>query len=124
MLLGKFGVGRSGRVSGDCLLNGQLLRGKIFLLSVVALARDCRVQAAERSHRFHRIVSAEGERHTAVREFSPRVRVRRADRAQPVLRPVHVGQQMAGLHRGDHLQLAKARDLRGIGDLVVLNPQT
>ena len=46
----------------------------------------------------------------------------RALRTEALLRPVHVSEQMVGLHGGDYLQLFEAGNLHGRSDLSVLDP--
>ena len=49
--------------------------------------------------------------------------MRRALRTQPGLGPVHIGEEMIGLHRRDYFQFLELRNLKWIRDLSVLHAQ-
>src|SRR5262249_5021024 len=97
---------------------------KIFLVTIFALSRDGRVEAAKWAHGFHRIIGTEGEFDSMIQELRPGIRMRGSLLAQARLGPVHVGEQMTRLHGGDHLQLPELQNLSGTRDLGMLDAQT
>src|SRR6266851_5723466 len=82
---------------------------------------DCGVETTERSDRFDRIIGSEGQRHSLPQKLSPRVGMCRALGTEAGLGPIHVGEQVIGLHGGDYFQLLELRHLQWIGDLGVLD---
>src|SRR5260370_1059824 len=64
-----------------------------------------------------------GQHDSTVKELRPRIGMLRALRSQTSFGPVRVREQMARLHRGDHLELLEAQNLLRRGDLRVLNTQ-
>ena len=60
----KLGKGRTGRVSRNSLIHGQLLLRKIFLLAVLTLPRDRAIDPPKRRNRFNRIIRAKRQRHS------------------------------------------------------------
>src|SRR5215469_5596546 len=90
-------------------------------LSIFALARSRRIEAQQGRERTKRVVRTKRKPHSVIGQFGPRIRMRRTSIAQPSIYPMHVSQQVARLHRGNYIQFTKARDLRRICNLHMLN---
>ena len=121
VLLGKFGVGGALRVGVERLAAGELVLRKVGFGAGFVHARDGGVEAAKGRDGLDGIVGAEGERHAGVEECLPCVGVGGALGAETRFGPVHVGEQMVGLHGGDDAELLEARNVGGIDDLRVLD---
>src|ERR1039458_2889744 len=101
VVCGGFGVGRALGVGVERLATGELVFGEIRPGPGLIHARDGGVEAAEGRDGFHRVIGAEGQGHTCVEKGLPGVGGCSASGSEPVLGPVHVGEQVAGLHGGE-----------------------
>ena len=118
--LAEFCVSRALGVRVERLRNRQLLFRKVALGAGFVFARDSSIDAAEGSDWLDGIVGAEGQRHAMIEEALPRVGVAGTIMAEALLRPGHIGEQMVGLHGGDHAKLFVAIKVLRHSDTTIL----
>ena len=97
--------------------------GKVALRARFVHPRDGGIDSAKWRDRLDGIIRAESQGHAVVEKLLPRVGGLRALGADALHRPVHVGEQMIGLHGGDDAELAILRELVRGDDLVVLDAE-
>src|SRR5581483_10646793 len=119
----EFGVGGAGGVGGNSLVNRDLLLRKVFLGASFVPAGNGGIETAEGRDGLDGIVGAEGQRDIVLQELCPGVGGARALRADAFHSPVHVGEQVVGLHGGDHAQLVEAGELLGRDHLRMLDAE-
>ncbi len=91
-------------------------------LAGTVLAGDRGIQAQAWIHLFHREVRAECEPGTGGQHPPPRIGAENALGADPVLCPAHVRGGVGGLHRGDHPELGKTRNVLQRDHLRMFDP--
>ena len=121
MLFSEFGIGRALRVGVERLAAGELVFREVGLGAGFVHAGDGGVESAKGRDGLDGIVGAKGERNAGVEEGLPCVGVGGALGTEAIDGPVHVGEQVVGLHGGDDAELLEARDVGGIDDLGVLD---
>ena len=122
-VLGEVGVGGGLGVGVEGLLDGEALLGVEGLGSGFVLAGDGGVEAAEGADGFDGVVGSEGEGDAVVEEGLPGVGVGGALGAEAGGGPVHVGEQVRGLHGGDDVLVVEAAEVFGQEDLGVLDAE-
>ena len=86
-------------------------------------ARNGRVELDARIARLDRCIRPARDHRTRVEELAPGVGAADARGSQPCRREQHVADRVRGLHRGDHAELRKARDVGVCDDLGMLDPE-
>jgi len=114
---GGLGVGEEGFVERDLFL------GLVGLGAGFVLAGDGGVEATEGVDGFDGVVGTEGEGDVVVEEGPPGVGVLGAVSAEAGFGPVHVGEEMRGLHGGDDAKFFEAGEVGGEENLGVLNAE-
>ncbi|MCU1225822.1 MAG: hypothetical protein JWQ42_3915 [Edaphobacter sp.] len=101
LVLAELGEGRGLGVGIDGLLDRELLLRLISFGAGFVLPGDRGVEAPEWIDGFDGIVGAEGQGYVVVEEGLPGVGVFGSVGAEAVGGPVHIGEEMAGLHGSD-----------------------
>ena len=124
MLLRELGKGGARGVGRDSLFNTYFLVGIVALFLVFALPGHSGIEPAKRRHRLHWIISSKCKHYSMLQELGPGIGMGGPLRSETRLRPVHIRQQVAGLHRGDNLQLPEPENLLWRRHLRVLDTET
>ena len=114
---GGLGVGVDGLLDGDLLLK-LIGFGAGFVLPV-----DRGVEASEGIDGFDGVVGAKGQSYLVIEERTPRIGVPGSVGAEAVGGPVHVGEEMAGLHGGDDAFAGEAIEVCGEEHLGVFDAE-
>src|SRR6266568_869481 len=121
VLFGKLSVCRSLCVGVERLTARELVVGKIAFGCELVGASDRGIESAKRRDGFDRIIGAKGQRNAGVEKCLPRIGVRSSLRAEAVHCPIHIGEQVVGLHAGDDAESGEAGNVGGIDNLRVLD---
>src|ERR1700678_180555 len=119
----KFSVGGGLGVGVDGFVERDFFLGLEGLGAGFVLAGDGGVEAAEGIDELYRVVGAEGEDYVVVEEALPGVGVLASVGAEAVGGPLHVGEEMGGLHRGDDAFFFEAVEIAGEQDLSMFDTE-
>src|SRR5579872_4126269 len=117
----EFRVGRASSVGVESLAAGQLVFAVVGFGAGFVHSRDCGVEAAKRCDWLNGVVCAEGHAHARIEEGLPRIGVGGSFGPETFFGPVHVSEQMIGLHARDNAELLEAWDVRLVDDLGMLD---